>query len=152
MITASPAQSPTFWMSDLWMRKIRGIRISGDAKTRQREQAIIETLVDSNDLSMMSGQSTPDSGSYHDSTIVPVTPKNSSQYRIVLARETVAIATTHKQHAPTTPRRCRHTHGHVTIKTHTSQQTGFATLTVCVLYCHLKTYCGPISEIMQSPE
>jgi hypothetical protein len=102
-----------------------------EAQTRQREQAIIETLVDSEALSMMSGQSTPASGSYHDSPIVPVTPKNSSQHRIVLARETVAIATIHKQHSPTTPRRCRHTHGHVTIKTHTLQQTGFAAL-LCI--------------------
>jgi hypothetical protein len=23
---------------------------------------------------------------------------------------------------------------------------------VCVFYCHLKTYCGPSSETMQSPE
>ena len=23
---------------------------------------------------------------------------------------------------------------------------------VCVFYCHLKTYCGPISETIQSPE
>ena len=106
-----------------------GRPLKREAQTRQR--AIIETLVDSKDLLMMSGQSTPASGSYHDSPIVPATPKNSSQHRLVLARETVAIATAHKQHAPTTPRRRRHTHGHVTIKTCTSQQTGFAAL-LCI--------------------
>ena len=25
-------------------------------------------------------------------------------------------------------------------------------MTLCVFYCHLKTYCGPSSETMQSPE
>jgi hypothetical protein len=38
------------------------------------------------------------------------------------------MVTTHKQQVPTTPRRWRPTHGHVTIKTHTSQETGFAAL------------------------
>jgi hypothetical protein len=41
------------------------------------------------------------------------------------------MATTHKQQAQTTPRRCRPTHGHVTIKTRTSQETGFAAL-LCI--------------------
>ena len=41
------------------------------------------------------------------------------------------MATTRKQQAPTTPQPCRPTHGHVTIKTRTSQQTGFAGL-LCI--------------------
>jgi hypothetical protein len=41
------------------------------------------------------------------------------------------MSTTHNQQAPTTPRRCRTTHGHVTIKTNISQETGFAAL-LCI--------------------
>jgi len=101
--------------------------------------AILENLDDSNlndsdDLLMMSGQSTPVRGSYQNSPILPATPKNSSksalhaQHGLPRSCETFAIATTRKHQAPTTPRRCRPTHGHVTIKTRTSQQTGFAAL------------------------
>jgi hypothetical protein len=35
------------------------------------------------------------------------------------------MTTTGKKQGPTTPRRCRPTHGLVTIKTHPEQQTGF---------------------------
>ena len=44
---------------------------------------------------------------------------------------TLAIANTQKQQAPTSPRLCRPSHGQVTIKTRTSQQTGFAAL-LCI--------------------
>jgi hypothetical protein len=97
--------------------------------------AIIENLDDSKlnseDLLMMSGQSTPARGRYQNSPIPPATPKNSSksalyaQHRLAQACTTLAMATTRKQQVPTTPRRCRPTHGLVTIKTHLSQQTGF---------------------------
>ena len=86
---------------------------------------------------MMSGQSTPALGSFHESPIPPATPKNSSetalhdQHSLARACETSAMATTNKQQAQTTPRRCRTTHGHVTIKTRTSQETGFAAL-LCI--------------------
>ena len=99
--------------------------------------AIIENdwnLEDSKDLLMMSGQSTPARGSYHNSPISTATPKNSStsalhaQHRLPRSCETSATATTRKQQALTTPRRCRPTHGQVTIKTRASQQTGFAAL------------------------
>ena len=97
--------------------------------------AIIENdsnMDDSKDLLMMSGQSTPARGSYHNSPISTATPKNSStsalhaQHRLPRSCETFSIATTPKQQDPTTPRRCRPTHGHVTVKTRASQQTGFA--------------------------
>ena len=95
---------------------------------------ITENLGDSKDLS---GRSTPALGSFHESPIPPAPPKNSSkevlhgQHRIARACESFAMATTHKQQAPTTPRRCRPTHGHVTIKTRTSQETGFAAV-LCI--------------------
>jgi hypothetical protein len=98
---------------------------------------ITENLGDSKDLSIMSGQSTPARGSFYESPIPPATPKNSSktalhdQHRLARAGETLAMATTHQQQAPTTPRRCRPMHGHVTIKTRTSQETGFAAL-LCI--------------------
>jgi hypothetical protein len=98
---------------------------------------ITENLGDSKDLSIMSGQSTPARGSFYESPIPPAKPKNSSKtaphnvHRFARAGETLAMATTHKQQAPTTPRRCRPTHGHVTIKTRTSQETGFAAL-LCI--------------------
>jgi hypothetical protein len=44
---------------------------------------------------------------------------------------TLAIASKHKQQVLTSPRRCRPTHGQVTIKTRTLQQTGFAAL-LCI--------------------
>ncbi len=36
--------------------------------------------------------------------------------------------------------------------TRASVQVLFQACVVCVFYCHLKTYCGPCSETMQSPE
>ena len=95
---------------------------------------ITENLGDSKDLS---GRSTPALGSFHESPIPPSIPKNSSktalhdQHRLARACESFAMATTHKQQAPTTPRRCRPTHGHVTITTRISQETGFAAL-LCI--------------------
>jgi hypothetical protein len=58
-----------------------------------------------------------------------------SESEFDLLCSTLAISNTRKQQAPTTPvmqaHRCRRTHGHVTIKTRTSQQTGFAAL-LCI--------------------
>jgi len=58
-----------------------------------------------------------------------------SEAEFDLLCSTLAISHTHKQQAPTSPamqaHRCRRTHGHVTIKTRTSQQTGFAAL-LCI--------------------
>jgi hypothetical protein len=83
----------------------------------------------------MSGQSTPARGSFHVSPIPSGTPKNSSKIVLydqhTLARACETLAMTQKQQAPTSPRRCRPTHGHVTIKTRTAQETGFAAL-LCI--------------------
>ena len=111
-----------------------GMFVKREAPTQM--PAIIENLDDSNlddskDLLMMSGQSTPARGSYQNSPIPPATPKNSSKSELHaqhrLPRSCEAMGTTRKHQAPT-PRRCRPSHGHVTIKTRTSQQTGFAAL------------------------
>jgi hypothetical protein len=107
---------------------------SKDPSNRPGFQTSSAALLDS---FVMSGQSTPAVGSFHVSPIPPATPKNSSktalhdQHTLARACETLAMATTHKQQAPTTPRRCKPTHGYVTIKTRTSQETGFAAL-LCI--------------------
>jgi hypothetical protein len=106
---------------------------------KREAQTLDEMLLnhnDSKDLLLMSAQSTPVLGSFHESPIPPATPKNSSKTALhdkhSLARaETLATATTHKQQAQTTPWRYRPTHGHVTIKTRISQETGFAAL-LCI--------------------
>jgi len=85
----------------------------------------------------MSDQSTPVLGNFHGSSIPPTVPKNSSKtalhdhHRLARGCETLMMVTTHKQQVPTTPRRSRPTYGHVTIKTHTSQETGFVVL-LCI--------------------
>jgi hypothetical protein len=115
-----------------------------DGRVLKREAQTLDEVFlnrhDSKDLLLMSAQSTPVLGSFHESPVPPATPKNSSKtalhdkHRLARA-ETLATVTTHcnshKQHAPTTPWRWRPTHGHVTIKTHTSQETGFAAL-LCI--------------------
>ena len=111
-----------------------------DGRVLKREAQTLDEVFlnrhDSKDLLLMSAQSTPVLGSFHESPVPPATPKNSSKTALhdkhSLARaETLATATTHKQQAQTTPWRYRPTHGHVTIKTRTSQQTGFAGL-LCI--------------------
>ena len=100
-----------------------------EAKTQM--PTIIENLGDSNNDSMFSGQSTPAHGSFHNLPIPTTTPMNSAKSALhaqhILTRvcETLVMATTRKKQGPMTPRRCRATHGLVTIKTHLSQQTGF---------------------------
>ena len=107
---------------------------STDPSNRPGLQTSSAALLDS---FVMSGQSTPAVGSFHVSPIPPATPKNSSktalhdQHTLARACETLAMATTHKQQALTTTRRCKPTHGYVTIKTRTSQETGFAAL-LCI--------------------
>ena len=107
-----------------------------DGKFFKRESqtqlpAIIESdsnLDDSKDL-MMSGQSTPARGSYHNSPISTATPNNSStsafhaQHRLPRSCETFAIQSVCKHKDP---RRCMPPDEHVTVKTRASQQTGFA--------------------------
>ena len=109
-------------------------------KARTQLPAIIENLRDSfpklDDSEDLFGTDQQLSSSFN-APILHATPKNSSksalhtQHRLAQACATLAIVTTRKQQAPTTPRRCRPTHGQVTIKTHTSQQTGFAAL-LCI--------------------
>ena len=106
----------------------------GKAKTQL--PTIIENLGDLNDLSMLSGQSTPAHGSFHHMPILAAAPMNTSKsalhaQQLLAACESLVMATTRKKQGPTTPRRCRPTHGHVTIKTRTSQETGFAAL-LCI--------------------
>jgi hypothetical protein len=100
-------------------------------KAQTQLPTIIENLGDLNDLSMSSGQSTPAHGSFHNLPIPPATPTISSkstlhaQHTLARVCETLVMTTTGKKQGPTTPRRCRPTHGLVTIKTHPEQQTGF---------------------------
>ena len=122
---------------------IENIPIAGDANLDLKREAPARLFITGGleDLLYMSGQSTPARGSYHNSPIQPATPRNSSnsalhaQHRLARSFETLAMANTHKQQALTTPamqaHRCRRTHGHVTIKTRTSQLTGFAAL-LCI--------------------
>ena len=102
--------------------------LNGEARTQL--PAIIENLFDSEDLF---GNLKQLSSSFN-SPIMYVNSSKSelhAQHRVARACATLAIATTRKQQAPTSPRRCRPTHGQVTIKTRTSQQTGFAAL-LCI--------------------
>jgi hypothetical protein len=95
----------------------------------QTQLSTTENLGDS-DLSMLSGQSTPAHGSLHDLPIPPATSINSFKPAIhvqhILGRvfETLVMTTTRRKQGPTTPRRCRPTHGLVTIKPHPEEKKG----------------------------
>jgi hypothetical protein len=100
------------------------------AHEKEPQRTITEDLGDSKDVSTLSGQSTPAHGSFHNLPILTATPMNTSKsalnaQQLLAACESFVMATTRKKQGPTAPRRCRPTHGLVTIKTHPSQQTGF---------------------------
>ena len=100
------------------------------AREEKPQRPITEDLGNSKDVSTLSGQSTPSHGSFHNLPILTATPMNTSKsalnaQQLLAACESLVMATTRKKQGPTTPRRCRPTHGLVTIKTHPSQQTGF---------------------------
>jgi hypothetical protein len=102
--------------------------VNGEARTQL--PAIIENLFDSEDL-LDTDKQLP---SFFTSPIMYVSSSKSSlhaQHKLARACATLAIANKHKQQAPTSPPRCRPTHGQVTIKTRTSQMTGFAAL-LCI--------------------
>ena len=104
--------------------------LNGEARTQL--PAIIENLFDSEDLLDTDKQR---SSSFNfNSPIMYVSSSKSAlhaQHRLARACATLAIENTNTQQAPTSPRRCRPTHGQVTIKTRTLQQTGFAAL-LCI--------------------
>ena len=133
-----PRPAPRLWAAPkpLDGRVLKNESQTPDGKFFKREAptqlpAIIESdsnLDDSKDL-MMSGQSTPARGSYHNSPISTATPNNSStsafhaQHRLPRSCETFAIQSVCKHKDP---RRCMPPDEHVAVKTRASQQAGFA--------------------------